>query len=50
MHEILYELPKKRLIELRDIRLKRLLDEQKDLEKQQKEHEREMARAQIMQP
>ena len=37
LHEILDELPKKRLIELRDIRLKRLLDEQKDLEKQQKE-------------
>lgn len=42
-------MPKKRLLELRDARVERLLEEQKSLEQQQKEQERQMIHDQIMQ-
>ena len=42
-------MPKKRLLELRDARVQRLLDEQRSLEQQQKEQERQMIHEQIMQ-
>lgn len=43
------ELPKKRLLELRDVRVKRLIDEQKSLQEQQRKQEREMIQSQILQ-
>ena len=49
LNEILYELPKKRLLELRDARVERLLEEKRSLEQQQREQERQMIHDQIMQ-
>ena len=45
----MYGMPKKVLYELRDARVKRLTEEQKSLEQQRKDQEREMVRNQIMQ-
>lgn len=42
-------MPKKRLLELRDIRVQRLSEEQKALEKQQRDAQNEMTRQQILQ-
>lgn len=58
---MLYGMPKKRLLELRDTRVERLMAEQKDMEKMQRdqeeaqeriqrEQERENARNQILAP
>lgn len=47
--ELMYLLPKKRLMELRDARIKRLTEEQKSLEKEQEQQQREAVRQQIMQ-
>lgn len=48
LHEMLYMLPKHRLLELRDTRVNRLIQEQKSLEKAQKESQREATRQQIL--
>lgn len=45
----MYGMPKKRLLELRDARIKRLQEEQQMLEKQQEEAQREAVKQQIMQ-
>ena len=43
---MIYGMPKKRLLELRDARVERLMNEQKDMEKMQKEQEAEQERMQ----
>ena len=43
---MIYGMPKKRLLELRDARVERLIDEQKDMEKMQREQEVEQERMQ----
>ena len=49
LNEILYELPKKRLLELREARIKRLTEEQNSLKEQQKKQERQAIQDQILQ-
>jgi len=46
----MWGMPKKVLLELRDARVKRLSEEQKSIEEQQKEAQRQALRDQIMQP
>ena len=46
----MWGMPKKMLLELRDARVKRLSEEQKSIEEQQKEAQRQALRDQIMQP
>ena len=41
---MIYGMPKKRLLELRDIRVERLMNEQKSLENMQKQQEAEQER------
>ena len=44
----MYNIPKKRLFELRDVRIKRLSEEQKALERQQKDAQNQMVRDSIL--
>ena len=48
LEDILYRLPKKRLLELRDARVNRLIDETKAAEIKQKEEEAKMIRGNIL--
>lgn len=50
LDDILNKLPKKRLYELREARINRLIEEQKQMENEEKERERAAARNQIMRP
>jgi len=44
----MYNIPKKRLFELRDVRIKRLSDEQKAIERQQKDAQNQIVRESIL--
>jgi hypothetical protein len=44
----MYNIPKKRLFELRDVRIKRLSDEQKAIERQQKDAQSQIVRDSIL--
>ena len=46
--DIMYNIPKKRLFELRDVRIKRLSEEQKALDRQQKDAQNQMVRDSIL--
>jgi hypothetical protein len=48
--DIMWGMPKKALLDLRDARVKRLSEEQKTLEEQQREVQRQAFRDQVMKP
>ena len=50
LNEILYGLPKRRLMEIKKARLERLKQEERDLKKLEQQHERQTARNRILQP
>lgn len=49
-NEIMYQIPKKRLLALRDARMERLLNEQEEQKKQAAEQERLAIHNQILNP
>lgn len=50
LHDILWGLPKKRLMELRDVRRDRLIEEQKEMERMDMQNQSQAIRNQILAP